>query len=153
MGPVEEWIDKLAIQERINRYSDAANRAAWDELEACYAPDSVWECVEPNPLRFEGPTAIRDGVMSFIETADNFIQTVHNTVVTLDGDGTASARSTIEEIVRSDGKFDVVIWGLSYDRFIEVDDDWKFSSRRFRGVYLDTSTMGGASAAKRDTLD
>ena len=91
--------------------------------------------------------------MSFIATADNFIQTVHNTVVTLNGDGTASARSTIEEIVRSDGKFDVVIWGLSYDEFVKLDGDWKFSSRLFRGVYLDTTTMGGSSAAKRDSLD
>jgi len=153
MGSVEEWMDKLAIQERVNRYSDAANRASWDELEACYAPGSVWECIEPNALRFEEPAGIREGVMGFIATADNFIQTVHNTVVTLHGDGTASARSTIEEIVRSDGKFDVVIWGLSYDEFVKLDEDWKFSRRLFRGVYLDTTTMGGSATAKRDSLE
>jgi ketosteroid isomerase-like protein len=150
---VDEWVQKLAVQERINRYSDAANRGAWDELEACYAPGAVWEVLEPNPVRLEEPAGIREGVMSFIATADNFIQTVHNTVITLHGDGRASARSTLEEIVRSDGKFDVVIWGLSYDELVELDDGWKFSSRQFRGVYLDVTTMGGQATLRRDELD
>lgn len=152
MASVEEWMDKLAVQERINRYSDAANRAAWDELEACYAPGSYWECLAPNQLRFEEPAGIREGVMSFIAAADNFIQTVHNTVVTLHGDGRASARSTLQEIVRSDGKFDVMIWGSSYDELVELDDDWRFSSRTFRGVYLDMTTMGGSCTMRRDDL-
>ena len=54
MGAVEEWMDKLAIQERINRYSDAANRASWDELEACYAPGSVWDVRRAQPAALRG---------------------------------------------------------------------------------------------------
>jgi hypothetical protein len=154
MAAVDEWMDKLAIQERIHRYSDAANRASWDELEDCYAPGSHWECLAPNELRYEEPAGIREGVMSFIAAADNFIQTVHNTVIDLQGDRRASARSTLQEIVRSDGKFDVLIWGMSYDELVKGDDDvWRFASRQFRGVYLDLSTMGGSATMTRDRLD
>jgi hypothetical protein len=154
MAAVDDWMDKLAIQERIHRYSDAANRASWDELEACYAPGSSWECLAPNQLRYEGPAAIREGVMSFIADAGNFIQTVHNTVVDLQGGGRATARSTLQEIVRSDGTFDVLIWGTSYDELVKGDDGvWRFASRQFRGVYLDTSTMGGRTTLTRADLD
>ena len=84
------WADKVAIQETINRYSDAANRADWDALESCYAPGSVWEVTEPNSLRFEEPERIREGVVNLIGRVETFLQVVHNTVVTLHDDGTAS---------------------------------------------------------------
>lgn len=153
MGAEASWAEKFAIQERINRYSDAANRAAWDELEACYAPGSVWEVIAPNPVRFEEPAGIRDGVMSFIGNVDTFLQTVHNTVITLHGEGRASARSTLQEIVRTAGKFDVVIWGISYDDFVQLDGEWRFSHRKFNGVYLDLSPLGGECTLLRDELD
>jgi hypothetical protein len=147
------WADKLAIQERINAYSDAANRADWDALEACYAPESVWEVTEPHAIRFEGPRGIRDGVMSFIGEVETFVQTVHNTVITLHGDGRASARSTLQEIVRTAGKFDVVYWGISYDELVEQAGEWRFSKRRFRGVYVDRTAMGGTSTLARSELE
>jgi ketosteroid isomerase-like protein len=149
----EGWADKLAIQERINAYSDAANRADWDALEACYAPGSVWEVTEPHPIRFEEPAAIREGVVGYIGEVETFMQTVHNTVITLHGEGRASARSTLQEIVRTTGKFDVVYWGISYDELVELDGDWRFSRRRFRGVYVDRSPMGGKCTLLRGDLE
>src|SRR5262245_62136380 len=110
-----DWADKFAIQETINRYSDAANRADWDALESCYAPGSVWETTEPLSIRFEGPRAIREGVMHHIADVETFIQTVHNTVITVHAGGRASARSMLHEIVRTAGKVDLVVWGVSYD--------------------------------------
>ena len=153
MAATADWADKFAVQETINRYSDAANRADWDALESCYAPGSVWEVTEPDHIRFEEPAAIRDGVMSYIGRVETFIQTVHNTVVTLHGDGRASARSTLQEIVRTAGKFDVMFWGISYDELVELDGTWKFSLRRFRGVYHDRSAMGGECTLLRSELD
>jgi ketosteroid isomerase-like protein len=153
MARADEWIDKLAIQETINRYSDAANRADWDTLEACYAPGAVWEVTEPHGIRFEEPPAIRAGIMSYIEQVETFLQTVHNTVITLHGDGPALARSTLQEIVRSKGKFAVLYWGISYDELVEYDGMWRFSHRRFRGVYVDTSEMGGDCTLLRTALD
>ena len=149
----EAWVDKVAIQETINRYSDAANRADWDALESCYAPGSVWEVTEPNSLRFEEPERIREGVVNLIGRVETFLQVVHNTLVTLHDDGTASARSTLQEIVRIPGTFDAVFWGISYDRFVRHEGTWKFSHRRFRGVYLDRSPLGGECSLLRTELD
>ncbi len=148
-----DWADKFAIQETINRYSDAANRADWDALESCYAPGSIWEVTEPNRIRFEEPAAIREGVMRYIADVDTFVQTVHNTVITLHGEGRASARSMLQEIVRTEGRFDVMFWGVSYDELVEHEGTWKFAARRFRGVYHDTSAMGGACTLLRSELD
>jgi len=153
MSGAEGWTDKLAIQETINRYSDAANRSDWDALESCYAPGSVWEVVEPHAIRFEEPRAIRDGVVGYIGNVETFLQTVHNTVITLQGDGRASARSTLQEIVRTAGTFDVVFWGTSYDDLVRHDGEWKFSHRRFRGVYVDRTPMGGECTLLRSELD
>ncbi len=153
MSTTEIWAEKLAVQETINRYSDAANRADWDALESCYAPESVWEVVEPLNLRFEGPRAIREGIVGHIGGLDTFIQTVHNTVVTLDGNGTASARSTLHEIVRTDGTVDLMLWGISYDDLVRIDGDWKFSRRRFHGVFVDSSPMTGRCTTRRDDLE
>jgi hypothetical protein len=40
---LREWLDRLAIQDLINRYSDAVTRADWDQCEAVFAPNAVWE--------------------------------------------------------------------------------------------------------------
>ena len=153
MAATEDWADKFAIQETINRYSDAANRADWDALEACYAPGSVWEVTEPSSIRFAEPAAIRAGVMRYISDVETFIQTVHNTVITLHDREHASARSMLQEIVRTAGAFDVMFWGVSYDELVVHEGAWKFAHRRFRGVYHDTSEMGGGCTLLRSELD
>ena len=38
-----EWIERLAIADLIYRYSDSVTRADWDQTEAVFAPDVVWE--------------------------------------------------------------------------------------------------------------
>ena len=52
---LREWLDRLAIQDLINRYCDAVTRADWDQCEAVFAPDAVWE--SPLGLRFESRAA------------------------------------------------------------------------------------------------
>ena len=33
---IRKWLDRLAIQDLINRYSDAVTRADWDQCEAVF---------------------------------------------------------------------------------------------------------------------
>jgi hypothetical protein len=40
---VREWLDRLAIQDLISRYSDAVTRADWQQCAAVFAPDALWE--------------------------------------------------------------------------------------------------------------
>jgi hypothetical protein len=36
---LREWLDRLAIQDLIYRYSDAVTRADWQQCEAVFVPD------------------------------------------------------------------------------------------------------------------
>ena len=38
-----EWIERLPIADLIHRYSDSVTRADWDQTEAVFAPDAIWE--------------------------------------------------------------------------------------------------------------
>ena len=40
---LREWLDRSAIADLIHRYSDAVTRADWEQCEAVYAPDAMWE--------------------------------------------------------------------------------------------------------------
>ena len=40
---LREWLDRLAIQDLIYRYSDAVTRADWQQCEAVFALDAIWE--------------------------------------------------------------------------------------------------------------
>ena len=51
------WVDKLAIQELILTYSDAATRGDWATFATLWAPDAVWEVGEPIGSRVEGAEA------------------------------------------------------------------------------------------------
>ena len=50
---LREWLDRLAIQDLIYRYSDAVTRADWPQCEAVFAPDALWES-PPLGLRYGG---------------------------------------------------------------------------------------------------
>jgi ketosteroid isomerase-like protein len=49
-------LDQLAIQDLIYRYSDAVTRADWQQCEAVFAPDAVWESPALG-MRFESSQA------------------------------------------------------------------------------------------------
>ena len=40
---VRGWLDRLAIPDLIHRYSDAVTRADWQQCEAVFAADVIWE--------------------------------------------------------------------------------------------------------------
>ncbi len=52
---LREWLDRLAIQDLITRYSDAVTRADWQQCETLFAVDAVWEQRGAHPER--GATA------------------------------------------------------------------------------------------------
>ena len=74
-----EWIERLAIADLIYRYSDSVTRADWDQTEAVFAPDAVWESPALG-MRFEGARTFRDFLA---ETTGNdlLIQTAHPPVI------------------------------------------------------------------------
>jgi hypothetical protein len=145
------WVEKLAIQELIYRYTDALNREAWDEFEATFAPDGTWEIGAPAPLRAEGASKIREVIAERVTPLDLLSQIAMNPVIDVDGDR-ATARTSIEEWARMPDVFSMRLRGIYYDELRKVDGRWRFQSRLMRSVYVDYSSLAGRSLVARTEL-
>lgn len=156
-----EWIDRLAIADLIYRFSDAASRADWDEIEAVFAPDAIWE----SPLlgaRFEGARTFRD-MLAGTSGSELLIQTAHQPVIQLRGTAEARATTTIHEVIRivapittAMGEEGTVIsyeqYGIYYDDIAKLDGTWKFTHRLFVPLYRTPGSSTGEVIAPRSSL-
>lgn len=134
--PVIQMNDELSIQQTINRYSVAASQADWDRVLATFVPDAVWE-VPAHKVRFEGPEAIRSGLIRFSSNTDYIVQVNSPAVITVDGDS-ATAESVIRECGKLTGQDAALeILGLYKDRLVRTPEGWKFAVRLFelRGMH------------------
>jgi hypothetical protein len=100
---LREWLDRLAIQDLINRYSDAVTRADWQQCQTLLAVDAVWE--SPAGLRFESAKSFMD-FLKPTTSYDLLIPTPHSSVITLTDIDQASATTTIHELTRGVGLAD-----------------------------------------------
>jgi hypothetical protein len=155
-----EWLDRLAIQDLINRYSDAVTRADWRQCETLFAVDAVWE--SPAGLRFENAKSFMD-FLKRTTSYDVLIQTPHSSVITPTGVDQASATTTIHELTRAVGLADSEFgeagaeinleqWGIYHDDLARIDGEWKFIRREFVPVYIGRGRVTGDVFTPRGTL-
>ncbi len=155
-----EWIDRLAIQDLINRYSDAVTRADWDQCEAVFAPDAIWE--SPLGLRFDSRAAFLETLRPTTSN-DLLIQAAHSSVITFTGRGRAKATTTIHELSRgvapADSKLgaagteiNIEQYGIYYDDLARIDGEWKFTRRLFVPVYINVGGASGHVLTQRSAL-
>jgi ketosteroid isomerase-like protein len=156
-----EWIERLAIADLIYRYSDSVTRADWDQTEAVFAPDAVWESPALG-LRFEGARKYRDFLA---ETTGNdlLIQTSHQPVIRFVGLHQAVATTTVQELVRGKVHADSALgeagtpvnleqYGIYHDDLAKFDEEWKFTHRLFVPVYVRTDSVTGQVLTPRFAL-
>ena len=157
---LREWLDRLVIQDLINRYCDAVTRADWDQCEAVFAPDAVWE--SPLGPRFESRAAFLEG-MRRTTSNDLFIQTPHSSVITLTGSDRAKATTTLHELFRgvvpADSKLgeagaeiNIDQYGIYYDDLARIDGEWKFTHRVFVPMYVNVGRLNGEVFTPRSAL-
>jgi hypothetical protein len=155
-----EWLDRLAIQDLVNRYSDAVTRADWEQCASVFAPDAVWET--PAGLRFDSSAAFLEFLRP-TTTYDVLIQMPHSSVVTLTGPDHATATTTVHELTRGVGLADTAFGeggaeinleqiGVYYDEMARIDGEWKFTRRRFVPLYSTTGAVTGAVFTRRAAL-
>jgi hypothetical protein len=161
MTELPEWLDRLAIQDLIYRYSDAVTRADWAQCEAVFVPDAHWECPALE-LTFD----TRAGFLEMLRQTtayDLLIQTPHAPVVTLTGPDAARATTTIHEITKgvsiTDSKlgppgteYDFQQYGIYFDDVARIDGEWKFTRRVFVPFYLDRDYVTGDVLTRRSEL-
>ncbi len=146
------WMDKLAIREVIERYTSAATRGDWDGFEELWTDDAVWLVGHPVNSRVQGAGAIKEELMATLENQDFFIQMTHDPVITLEGEGRASATTLIHALARLEGHHQVTNFGIYSDELVKIDGSWRFSRRTQQPVYIDTSPLPGQPFVSRADL-
>ncbi len=129
-------MEEFFVQRTINRYSEAASRADWDEVLSTYLADGVWQ-IPGIGLKFEGHDAIREGLKRLAGPMDYIVQLNAPALITLDGNG-ATARSVIRECGKYAGRDEALeILGFYADRLARTREGWKFAHRTFelRGMH------------------
>lgn len=123
-------IDEIAIQQTLNRYSEACSRTAWDEAAQTFTADGVWE-IPVRDVKFEGRDAIRNGFAHFTAPMEYFVQINAPAVIQVDGDK-ATARSVIRECGKFKGRDEAMeVLGFYSDSLVRTKDGWRFARRVF----------------------
>jgi ketosteroid isomerase-like protein len=138
----DRWTDELAIRDLVVRFSDAVTRGDWDQFEAVFTPDAVWEESEPFAGKLVGARTIRESVAASLDAVDLYVQLPHDTTVTaLDGPR-ASAVTTIQGVSGVGGQF-VVNFGIYTDELVRTAAGWQFRHRFLQNIYAEFGALAG----------
>jgi uncharacterized protein (TIGR02246 family) len=153
-GPddLAEWIDKLAIQELVSRYTSASTRGDWDGFEDLFTADASWELPAPMEKTVVGGRAIREDLEETLKGQDFFMQMTHDAVVELHGPDVATGVVTIHAIARKEGQNEVVSYAVYYDDYVKIDGAWRFARRRLQPIYMDMRPLPGFAPISRADL-
>jgi ketosteroid isomerase-like protein len=163
IGLTDTWVDKLAIQDLINRYADGVNRADWEQVRSVYADHAVWESPALG-MRYETAQEFCDMLAQTQTTSQLLVQTTHSTVVRLTSPDTATATTTIHEISIGtnlvDGAFGVKAgeqinfedYGIYFDKVRRYDGRWLFVHRLFVPLYVKTGSATGDVVTPRISI-
>ena len=146
------WVDKLAIQELILTYSDAATRGDWATFAMLWAPDAVWEVGAPIGSRVEGADAIIEVASTNVDGEDFLVQMPHGSLVRLVDDDHATATTMIHALARKGDEHSVTNYGIYYDELVRIDGEWRFARRLLQPVYSETEPLPGVVPVTRDDL-
>ena len=120
--------DITAIQQLLNRYTEAASRADWPTVSSCFTADAVWDTPAG---RIAGRDAAIAKMQELVAGFDYVVQLNAPGVIDVSGD-TATARSVIRECGKLKGQ-DVAMEFLAHynDKIVRTADGWKFTERVF----------------------
>jgi hypothetical protein len=146
------WIDKLAIQELILAYSDAATRGDWATFATLFAADAVWEVGAPVNSRVDGAAAIVDVASRNVDGEDFLVQMPHGSLVRLVDDDHATATTMIHALARRTGAHSVTNYGVYYDDLVRIGGEWRFARRLLQPFYAETEPLPGTVPLARDQI-
>jgi hypothetical protein len=126
-------IDEIAIQQTLNKYSEGASRADWDQVMSTFMPDGIWE-VPGLGASYQDHAVIRKVMTAFVGQMAYFVQINSPAIIAVNGDK-ATARSVIRECGKfADRNEALEIMGRYDDELIRTADGWKFTRRTFRAA-------------------
>lgn len=150
----KELLERLRVQELINRYVDTLNHRDWDLYRTLWVEDSVLSMTYDNddaPVQnkmttTECPAGVRvvgrDAIVALVERYNTYpwlVQLPVGVVVELEGPDSARARQCL--IVESHA---LKLIGMCYDRFVRSPDgEWRFKIRDYRPTYFESRRAPG----------
>ncbi len=122
--------DLNAIQQTLNRYTEAGARGDFATVVSTFTEDGIWEILAFG-AKFQGREAIEAAQRSFSDPMDYIVQINAPGVITITGD-TATARSAIREGGKFKGKDEALeVLGHYADKLVKTKDGWLFAHRVF----------------------
>jgi len=139
---IQGMLDRFAIRETIEAYSNCVNRRDWENLARVFTSDGAWIVRSPGmDLDIAGAANIANTIAEALKHAELFVQFPSAVSVVVTGD-TATATSVINEVLSFGGtrKF---LYGHYDDKLVKEDGRWKFRERRFRCFYQADEPLPG----------
>ncbi|MCC4600421.1 nuclear transport factor 2 family protein [Xanthomonas melonis] len=136
--------DESAIRALVARFADTCIRADHDGFKALWTDDGIWEIGAPFNLRRDGIEAIAALLHQLRDERNFFTQLVPTGVIVIEGDR-AAARWPVRELATGpeDHYYDNV--AMYSDTFVRTASGWRFSSRSYTYLWLNTEPFGGQS--------
>ncbi len=123
--------DELAIRALVAAYADAVNRRSSEDWAACWAPDGVWDLGAGRTV--EGRDAAVALWTTLMAGFPFVVQIVHSGTVSVEPEGgAAAARWYLSEVFhRPDDGTSTLTYGVYHDRYVRLDEGWRFARRRY----------------------
>lgn len=154
MDSDRDLLERLRVQELMNRYVDVLNHRDWDTYRTLWVEDS-WLAmtydgddapVQDKMTTTERPAGVRvdgrEAIVGLVERYNNYpwlVQLPIGIVVELESATSARARHTL--LVESHA---LKLIGMCYDRFEKGQDGaWRFRIRDYRPTYFESRTAPG----------
>lgn len=124
-----EAADRAAIRDLCDLYHAAVNFRDWTILPTIFTPDAVWCAMPPIGLRFEGLSAVTDGIRTSVERQEILVQTSSGIVVAFDDADAATVRSTLIEFGKDASQDGWSAVAVFEDRLVKAENRWRFAAR------------------------
>ncbi len=125
--------DEIAIQQTLNRYSEAASRADWHQVLSTFTVDATWEIADSG-ARYQDHSVIQRVMAAFVGQMAYFVQINSPAIITVEGD-----EAVASSLIRECGKFAdrdeaLEVFGRYADELVRTAQGWKFTRRVFHAL-------------------
>lgn len=133
----EMLLEKVAIEEVLNRYAIALDSRDWNALDQVFTSDAT--ALYHGPGHFQGREAIVGLVRSVLEKCGATQHLLGNVRISLDGEK-AEAKCYLQAIHAGKGAYEgkvMTFWGEYRDKLVKTVDGWRISYRELAALHVE----------------
>ena len=137
---IQEYIDKLEIQETIARYSICADTGDADGFASVFTEDGLWEWKAAG-LHFCGRSQLRRVGEAVFTHAKGAQHAISNPVIRVNGNHAKSICQLTVSLSKPEQIYSLML-GYYEDELVKADDNWLISRRMVRVENLEILAQG-----------